>query len=257
MIEHVKAQNWLAVGLDFVIVVLGVTFALVAEQWISDRQNRADFTQAEAMLRRALADNYFAAKERIAVGDCIRRDIETLGDQLLEPEDAWTPPRALETALSPNAVYGSVLRSPSRSWGFSSWDSEQANGTFDRLGVDQRDVISEIFQLTDVINDMQTEIVDGQARLKVLGEVDRLNRSERLRYLDVLVEVDHYVAIAELVSTQVVRGIETLNIEPTDAEMAQLNLGVVFRNQRMRELYGDCTSPMTINIGSAQRESGE
>ena len=35
--EHVKAQNWFAVGLDFVIVVIGVGVAMFGQQWLSDR----------------------------------------------------------------------------------------------------------------------------------------------------------------------------------------------------------------------------
>lgn len=44
--EHVKNQNWFAVALDFVIVVIGVGVALMGQQWLSDRQQRAGDCQS-------------------------------------------------------------------------------------------------------------------------------------------------------------------------------------------------------------------
>lgn len=40
--EHVKAQNWFAVGVDFVIVVVGVFIGLQVANWSAARQARAD-----------------------------------------------------------------------------------------------------------------------------------------------------------------------------------------------------------------------
>ena len=39
--EHVKAQNWTAVALDFLIVVVGVFVGLQAQQWTVERERRA------------------------------------------------------------------------------------------------------------------------------------------------------------------------------------------------------------------------
>lgn len=37
---HVRAQNWAAVGIDFVIVVVGVFVGLQAQQWAETRADR-------------------------------------------------------------------------------------------------------------------------------------------------------------------------------------------------------------------------
>jgi len=37
VIEHVKAQNWTAVGLDFVIVVVGVFIGIQVSNWNAQR----------------------------------------------------------------------------------------------------------------------------------------------------------------------------------------------------------------------------
>lgn len=48
IIEHVKAQNWFAVGLDLVIVVVGVFIGLQAQQW---NEARKDAVQHEKLLQ--------------------------------------------------------------------------------------------------------------------------------------------------------------------------------------------------------------
>ena len=40
--EHVKAQNWFAVGLDFIIVVVGVFIGIQVANWNDARQERAE-----------------------------------------------------------------------------------------------------------------------------------------------------------------------------------------------------------------------
>lgn len=53
IIEHVKAQNWTAVGLDFVIVVVGVFMGIQLGNWNEARQEQE---RERAYLERLLAD---------------------------------------------------------------------------------------------------------------------------------------------------------------------------------------------------------
>mgnify|MGYP003541639920 CR=1 FL=1 len=41
VIEHVKDQNWFAVGIDFVIVVAGVFVGLQVQDWAFDRDSKS------------------------------------------------------------------------------------------------------------------------------------------------------------------------------------------------------------------------
>ena len=50
---HVKAQNWFAVGLDLIVVVVGIYIGLQADAWMSARQDRA---LEKEYLQRLLAD---------------------------------------------------------------------------------------------------------------------------------------------------------------------------------------------------------
>ena len=48
VIEHVKAQNWLAVFLDFVIVVIGVFIGMQVSNWNNARSLHEQFAWARA-----------------------------------------------------------------------------------------------------------------------------------------------------------------------------------------------------------------
>jgi hypothetical protein len=84
--EHVKAQNWSAVALDFFVVVIGVGVAMLGQQWLSDRQQRADMAVSEPALQSDVLSNYFNAKERLAVANCRVESYRAMAAQ-------WSPGR--------------------------------------------------------------------------------------------------------------------------------------------------------------------
>lgn len=57
VIEHVKAQNWTAVALDFVIVVMGVFVGIQLGNWNAARALRAEERQFLEQLRDEIAEN--------------------------------------------------------------------------------------------------------------------------------------------------------------------------------------------------------
>ncbi len=63
--EHVKAQNWLAVGLDFIIVVMGVFMGIQVSNWnqsVFDQKSEADYLE---QLQRDLQDTQLVVREQI------------------------------------------------------------------------------------------------------------------------------------------------------------------------------------------------
>lgn len=91
VIAHVKAQNWTAVALDFVIVVVGVYIGIYLGD-IQDARNYAGQTQqslaaVEFELRSDLnqLDDVIAIQEKLVLGQ--RRAIELLGDASHDPEE--------------------------------------------------------------------------------------------------------------------------------------------------------------------------
>lgn len=91
--EHVEAQNWFAVGIDLLIVVVGVFLGTQANNWNQDRLDRAEARQFRSEIVSNLRSNEedVAARERyykqvrshaIAALAALRRDAP-LGEQFL------------------------------------------------------------------------------------------------------------------------------------------------------------------------------
>jgi hypothetical protein len=80
--EHVKAQNWLAVGLDFLIVVVGVFVGLQVSNWNEDQQRTATAQVFEERL----------------IGD-IRNEIGIMENRIENYTDILNTAKGLMTAL--------------------------------------------------------------------------------------------------------------------------------------------------------------
>lgn len=68
--KHLKDQNWFAVGLDFLIVVLGILIAFQITNWSNERENRRVYDQALERVIVELTNN-------LAMQDWVRKNIAT------------------------------------------------------------------------------------------------------------------------------------------------------------------------------------
>lgn len=215
--KHVKDQNWFAVGLDFVIVVIGVGVALFAQQWMSDRQQLANLVEAEAALQLDLGRNYFNAKERISVATCRVESYQALAEQLLEADDSWTAkPRDAENTL--RQALPAAFRSPSRGWGSNTWETELARGTFNRMPDARRRQLDNLFRQTEHAQLLQREIWTHQGQLKPLAAAKTIGQSDRLHFYSILGELDEESALLEHISGQIIESIEEVGIDLDEAD---------------------------------------
>lgn len=104
--QHVKAQNWTAVALDFVIVVVGVFMGLQVQEWNTVRKDKIeavltldrledDFTRINERAARSLAlhEASLAATARIINGIAAGRlDLNGLAEDLSLSTRGATPP---------------------------------------------------------------------------------------------------------------------------------------------------------------------
>ena len=84
VIEHVKAQNWTAVGIDFVIVVVGVFVGIQVANW---NEERLDDVRAGAYLDR-IAGDLSSDLENIAMRLGFWRDVITEGELAVRYADS-------------------------------------------------------------------------------------------------------------------------------------------------------------------------
>jgi len=92
--RHVRDQNWFAVGLDFLIVVVGVFIGIQVANWNEERQQRVRETALLGELRQEALQNAEAARavgEALLVGAASARRILAMSDDTNVPcrEDCW------------------------------------------------------------------------------------------------------------------------------------------------------------------------
>ncbi len=244
--QHMKDQNWLAVGLDFVIVVLGVLFALMAEQWLRSGQQRSDLRGAEFAINADLFTNLFSVKEVIAIAPCRKERTRILSEMLqqegeLWPGLPWTPhPGAFQTQLP------EVLPTPYRMWGSRVWEAELNNGTLSAMNVDRRRALDSLFRGANLMLDKQEEIFDAQARLKVLALPREITADDRSRYLELLHFHDLQSGLRERVARQTLPQIELADPQPNQAYFDDFRDYMPTYTEQQLERYGDCFVPFEM-----------
>ncbi len=244
--KHVRDQNWFAVGLDFCIVVVGVGMALAAGEWLSARSQKADLAVARLAINEELSNIYRNALERLAVRDCRIAQVQGIADKLKDMDEPWT---GLPAYTNSSAILGSldgVMRSPIRPWRSGSWEAAKAGGLLNHMEEDQRQAIEYTFFIVPFAIEFQSTIFSKQSLLKALTLEAELTPADRLRYYDVLAEIDAASALLETGSEDAIA-----NMEATIAQFAPETLAAF--HYELREInaegpvgYGDCYQLITL-----------
>ena len=244
--KHVQDQNWFAVGLDFTIVVVGILIAFQITNWSEAQSERAELTRAESALQSDLAQNYFNAAERLSLTDCRTTQLRDLADRLLASGELWEGSARFDIDASTSRAIDRVLRSPSRIWGSRIWEAGLARGTFDQMDADHRESLDQLFQQTDHVDVLQREIHILQARLKVLSRTIELTRADRLRYFDIISEIDERSYLLEIIAGQIVDRIQQIGVTVDEATQSKIRAYLAERNSSRIEIYGLCAKPLTF-----------
>lgn len=243
--KHVRDQNWFAVGIDFLIVVVGILIAFQITNWSQDQTERAELARTEIALQDDLIRNYFNAAERIALTDCRTAELRDLADRLLAPGKDWEGMARRDTNDSLRAI-DSVLRSPSRQWGSRIWHAGLVRGTFNQMEAGRRRALDLLFEQTEHTNTLQRDIQDLQARLKLLGRTTALSRTDRLRYFDIISEIDEKSVFLEIIAGQIIDQIERIGVSVDEVRKPELRDILAETSTRRKDVYGLCAKSITF-----------
>lgn len=241
---HVEAENWLAVAIDFVIVVIGVFIGIQVANWNEARKDMEALSQAEDALRSELVWNYLVAQERLSLKICRTQQLRGVAAALQEAETDWSA-LVRRTTDGDGLVFEKVLHSPHRPWRGRLWRSELSQGTFQRMDRTRRDALDLIFELSQIADALQNQILGAQANVQVLSADLDLSPSDRLHYLELISRIEQHSALLELIAAQISAAIEQLGLELTEAEKPYLRavIDTFFNEERRRSIYGDCVLP--------------
>lgn len=244
--EHVKTQNWFAVGLDFVIVVLGVLFAIQTEQWIRDTQLRADLKSAETSINIDLLDNYFNAKELLALAPCRKERSRILIERLQQDGDQWAGLPWKPNDGGYNTLVAEVLPAPIRMWGSRAWEAELESGTFSAMESERRRKLTEIFNQAELTKLQLNEMFNTQAQLLTLANAKQISASDRARYLEIIYYHDQKSSLAELGSLQLIAKIEKIGFRRDQSYIEFYRDYMKAYDISRPERYGKCFVPFSM-----------
>ena len=168
-----------------------------------------------------------------------------LADRLMAPGEVWegmprNDPTVLLHAIEP------VLRSPFRQWGSRIWQAGLARGTFNQMDAERRRELDLLFEQTEHANALQRNIHALQARLKLLGRTTELSRTDRLRYFDIISEIDENSVYLEAISGQIIDQIEQIDVNLDEATKSEIREFLAERNTARKDIYGACAKPIIL-----------
>ena len=249
--QHVRDQNWFAVGIDFCIVVVGIWVALMVGQWSNETQKRADLAQAEQAINREIAAVYYFAHERLSIAPCRKARYAELAEMLLDSDTDWpgSPGPYGDGLLTKHRVLPPALRSSRRSWISEAWDTALAKGTLDILEQEKRsDLANHYIEVKDAAV-LQEEIFRIEAQLQVLTHPLQMTMSDRLRYYDVLAEADAISADLELTAEYIINRIEEGTLITFTGQLEEDMRAFIAANDAVAtDPYGDCRKPIVLPL---------
>jgi hypothetical protein len=194
--KHVKEQNWFAVILDFIIVVVGILIAFQITDWSETRKQEFETKRALSAIEVDLVYLLWISSEQMAGEPCRVQQITNIRDALIREraaDELFSLPPLREPDTESDGVsvaLPQVFRMPRRSWRVESWQAALATGVAANFSPEQFGLLSAIFANAAENVTLQAE------QAKMIGEFGDLlipavmTPQERRRVLSTLSKYD-------------------------------------------------------------------
>lgn len=243
--EHVKAQNWFAVVLDFAIVVLGVGVALGAQQFIEGQNKKADYTQALETLSHEYEQFYIYALEKDALRNCRRDNYRKLSALLMDVDTPWPGvPEFYNFEDESVFTIVPVFLSPRRPWVSQIYESELNKGTLSLMDEDDRIYLATLHTLGKFIEFHERQLGSHEAQLTSLRFAKTLSPSDRLRYHDILMQAEENQSAMETAVWQLIKILRETEFLNGFATWDGLSEYMTDWNEGEKSRFGDCYIPL-------------
>jgi hypothetical protein len=204
-------HGWSVVAWDLAIVTLGVLIALIVQQWADDRNTNRKTQQALNGIRAEIADHYGSSIEWRVVEPCIVAQIDSLTARVLKSGERLDP--APIEAESDDFHY--VLRTPSKNYPRTSWDSATSEGLVARLDPALRNELNAYYAQIDELNAMGR--LDGSDTLgmNALGQPLPLDASTRYAIIHQLEDIRGRTEYRDTISGQLFDHMQKAHMAPS------------------------------------------
>jgi hypothetical protein len=212
MLKLKPPHGWDAVAWELVIVVVGVLLALLAQQWVSERDDRAKVRQSLDAIRSEVGRHYAWSVEWRATEPCLLAQIDSLEQRVLKSGNELDPAPVYSEA---NGHY--VLRMPSKEYVASAWQAAQADGVSADFDPRLRTELSSHYEQARLLADHGERNGVDYRRLLVLSEPIPLDPSTRFSILQTLAELRGRVEFVDVLSGQIIDHVQRLKMVPAQS----------------------------------------
>ena len=193
-VAKLRAQDWVAITIELVIVTVGVIIALAAQQWAEKRDWSNTVATDKAALRDELGEHYGYAVEFRVVYPCLQAQLHVLRDRVLSSG----------AELEPAPIYSEpgsdfVFRKPAKFYPTDAWEEAINDGVVQRFDPAIRRQFAGHYASLERLRTLDASNLDAEQALMALaqpmpldpvvryGIVERIEQlSARLQYLDTM-----------------------------------------------------------------------
>lgn len=247
--EHVRSQNWLAVGLDFLIVVTGVLIALWASQWVADRDARRSAQVSQDAMDADLMLMAMGTMRRFTTNPCLIDAMARItgaaavenGAQFVPPQSGRVGGRRRDGYFNDYYVVG-LWNYPSQAF-----DRAVAVGAFDHMDPARAADYATAYEWVSQLRSANEAEEILRSRLSLVEMVDVMDEPTRLSIRLTIAELDGWNEGVLNSGRFLFDAINRLGIEPTEADQA------LWRqyNALAREVRGDCVIDLPLDFTGA------
>jgi len=183
--EHLRTQNWLAIGIDLVVVIIGVVIAFQVTEWNDARKARIRERAAIERLHEEAGEALVYIRHVVAEFDDRNRALESAIRALAEGSWAEVEGAAIADGLQSLGIYPAL--SPPRS----AYDDLVSSGQFGAISsVRVREVLSDYYADLDFLGDQLDYFRQTAVSARTLARSGLAMRYAAERGLKVRLEVD-------------------------------------------------------------------
>lgn len=230
--EHIKAQNWTAITLEFVIVVAGVLMALWLSEWSAARSQRAADTLVQEALREEMIDNLIGMEYYRSMGECHREQLTHIRDLLVESDGDWPgiQRRAMYTEAEDGRLVPNIYLLRLGVLNDDAWRAANESGALGRMDIEDRMIFEQLYSMFARYQQQLDIAIAARAEIGGLVFPGQLSSTDRLDALNQLILLDgsrEYIA----------RERDLPHVELTEEELGEIEQALG-RNRTSLEEFG-------------------
>lgn len=245
VMDHVKAQNWLAVALDFLIVLTGVMLALWASQWVADREARRSAQISQDAMDADLMLMAMGTMRRFTTNACLTDAITRITEAAAVEDGApFVTPQSGRVGGQRDGHFNDYY--PVGLWNYPSqaFDRAVALGAFDHMDPARAADYATAYEWVSQLRTANEAEEILRSRLSILEMVDVMDDPTRLSIRVTIAELDGWNEGVLNSGRFLFDAMHRLGIEPSEADRAQWRE----YNTLARGVRGECVIDLPLDF---------